>query len=275
MSVTAPSAVTLRPPPAADRATARTRRLLALVHRNLLQYRHSPLVLLSGVFEPLMYLLSVGVGIGRLVHHVPGLDDPNLGYAAFVAPALLATAAMNDAMSETTNVFYSKLRVERVYDSVLTTPLDVTDVVLGETLWAVLRGLTAAVGFLAFAAALGMLHSAWVLLVPVCALLISFAFATVGLTVATYIRGWQDFQYVQVAMLPMFLFATTFYPLGVYPRPLQFAVEATPLFHAVELVRAVSLGHFGPSLAGHAAYLAVMGLLGLWAATRRLRAVTA
>jgi lipooligosaccharide transport system permease protein len=84
-------------------------------------------------------------------------------------------------------------------------------------------------------------------------------------------RGWTDFDLVQLVLLPLFLFSTTFYPLSTYPRWLQLVVECTPLFHGVSLVRALTLGQVGPAALGHAAYLVAMGGVGVAVASRRIR----
>jgi lipooligosaccharide transport system permease protein len=240
-----------------------------LVERNLLIYRHTWYLLLAEVFEPVLYLLSVGVGIGELVGHVPGLGDTGVTYAAYVAPALLATTAMNGAMNETTFNMFAKLKLNRTYDSIRATPMTAQHIALGEALWAVLRGTLITAGFLVVVTALGLVVSPWILLVVPGAALIGFAFASVGLVVVSCLRTWQDFQFIQLAMLPMFLFATTFYPLGTYPRPVQIAVECLPLFQSIQLVREPSLGHVGPGLLGPAVYLVLLGGLSLrWAMSR-------
>ncbi|MFC4035384.1 ABC transporter permease [Streptomyces polygonati] len=246
-----------------------------MVERNLLIYRHTWYLLLAEVFEPVLYLLSIGVGIGELVGRVPGLGDSTVGYSAFVAPALLATAAMNGAMNETTFNMFAKLKLNRTYQSIRATPMTARDIALGEALWAVLRGTLITTGFLVVVSVLGMAHSPGILLVLPGAALIGFAFACVGLVVVTHLRSWQDFQFIQLAMLPMFLFATTFYPLGVYPRWLQIVVECLPLYQSIELVRQPSLGQFGAGLLLPTVYLAALGLLSLrWAMARIDRVLT-
>ncbi|MFI1098143.1 ABC transporter permease [Streptomyces sp. NPDC020917] len=243
---------------------------VTLVERNLVIHRHTWYLLLAEVFEPLLYLLSMGVGIGALVGHVPGLGDPSVSYVEFVAPALLATAAMNGAMNETTFNLYAKLRMLHTYDSILATPLRVRDVAVGEVLWALLRGTAVTVVFGAVVAAFGLVHSAWAVLMLPGALLIAFAFAAAGLAVVTYLRSWQDFQLIQLVMLPMFLFATTFYPLGVYARPVQVLVECLPLYQSIELIREPALGTVDARVAVAAGYLLVLGALATVLALRRL-----
>jgi len=241
-----------------------------LIERHARVYRHTWLVLVSGIFEPLFYLLSIGVGIGHLVGGVTGPGGQVVGYPSFVAPALLATAAMNGAIYDSTfNVFF-RLKYAKFYDAALATPMRPGDIALGEIGWALIRGGLYAVAFMAVMLALGLVHSAWAVLdVPV-ALLIGFGFAAAGMTATTFMRSWQDFEFIMLATLPMFLLSATFYPLSVYPRPVQIVVECTPLYQGVALMRGLTLGVVGPGLLWHVAYLALMGLAGLWVASGRI-----
>jgi lipooligosaccharide transport system permease protein len=220
-----------------------------------------------------LYLGSVGLGIGELVGHVPGLGSAHVRYAEFVAPALLATAAMNGSMNETTFLMYGRLAVERVYQPILATPVSIAEIALGEAAWAILRGTVVTTTFLAVIAALGLVHSPWVLLAVPGAALIGFAFACAGIVVVTYLRGFADMQYIQLVMLPMFLFATTFFPLGVYPRPVQLAVECLPLYQCIELLRRPALGQVDAQLLVPVLYLAGMGAVLLAWALRRMQRV--
>jgi lipooligosaccharide transport system permease protein len=243
---------------------------LPLVERNVLAYRHLWITLVSGVLEPLFYLLSVRVGLGALVGHVAGPDGRVVSYAVFVAPALLATSSMNGAVFDSTFNVFHKLKYDKVYDAALATPLRPGDVALGEITWALGRGLLYAFAFLAVVAAMGLVPSAWILLSLPAAVLIGFAFAGVGVAATTYMRSWKDFDFILLATLPMFLFSTTFYPLSVYPGALRVVVECTPLYQAVALLRGFAFGSLSPSMAGNAAYLAAMGLVGLHVAGRRI-----
>jgi lipooligosaccharide transport system permease protein len=241
------------------------RRSRYLVERHALVYRHTWLVFVSGVVEPLFYLLSIGVGLGQLVGYVHGVT-----YAAFVAPALLASASMNGALFDSTfNVFF-RLKYEKLYDAALATPMRAGDVALGEISWALLRGALYSVAFMAVMAVMGLVYSWWALIALPVAVLTGFAFAAGGMACTTYMRSWQDFEFIVLATLPMFLFSTTFYPLGLYPRALQIVVEATPLYQSVTLLRGLTLGIVGPGLLWNALYLAVMGVIGLLVAGRRI-----
>jgi lipooligosaccharide transport system permease protein len=246
------------------------RRAGLLVQRNLLVARRSWILVVSGFFEPFFYLLSVGIGIGGLIGRVTPDSGPALGYAQFVAPALLAASAMNGAIYDALHNVYFKLRYARLYDAVLATPLSAPDAAVGEVAWAVLRGATYSAAFLVVMAALGLVGSWWALLALPAAVLIGFAFAAVGMALATFVRSWQDLDVVQTAILPLFLFSTTFYPLSVYPEGLRWFVRCTPLYHGIELLRGLVTGAVHPALLGNAAYLLAMGGIGLAVAARRL-----
>jgi hypothetical protein len=124
--------------------------------------------------------------------------------------------------------------------------------------------------FIVVMLALGLVHSAWAVFDLPVALLIGFAAAAAGMSATTFMRSWQHFEFIMLATLPMFLFSATFYPLSVYPRPVQILVECTPLYQGVALMRGLTFGVVGPGLLWHAAYLALMGLAGLYVAGRRI-----
>jgi lipooligosaccharide transport system permease protein len=262
-----PTTELLRITPAAAFRGARARRI---VERNVMVYRHAWLILVSGLFEPIFYLLSIGVGIGHLVGKVPGPGGHVLDYRTFVAPALLAASSMNGAVYDATlNVFY-KLKYAKIYDAILATPLGVDDVARGEITWALLRGVLYAITFLLVMLGFGLIHSAWMILALPASVLIGFGFAAIGMAATSYMKSWQDFEFVQLAVLPLFLLSTTFYPLSTYPRWLQIVTECTPLYHGVVLLRALNVGAVGPGLLVHLAYFAVMGVTGMQIAGRRL-----
>jgi lipooligosaccharide transport system permease protein len=225
-------------------------------------------IIVSGFFEPLFYLLSLGYGLGGFVGAVV-IDGVEMEYAAFVAPGLLAASAMNGAFYDATNIFW-KLRYQKLYDSILSTPLGPKDIAAGETAWALFRGLIYAVGFFAVIAALGLLESWWALLALPATVFVGFAFAGAGIAAVTYMRSWQDFDVINLAILPMFLFSATFFPLSTYPEWLEWAIRLTPLYHGVELLRSLTTGTVGWAQVVDVAYLAALGVVGTWIASRRV-----
>ena len=247
-----------------------SRRSLRLIERNLYVYKHGWLVILSGFFEPLFYLLSIGFGLGALVGDIPGPGGEPIPYQLFVAPALLASAAMNGAISESTFNFFFKLNYNKTFTSILSTPLSPGDVAVGELAWALIRGGLYAIGFMVVMVVLGLVVSPWVVLAVPAALLVGFAFGAVGMAATSFMRTWQDFDLIQLVILPMFLFSATFFPLETYPPALQVVVQLTPLYQGVDLIRSLTVGAISPILLVHVAYLTIMGFIGLWVVSRRL-----
>ncbi len=245
------------------------RRFGRVLERNVLVYRRRWILLVSGIFEPFFYLLSIGLGLNSLVGplHVGGLVVP---YTVFVAPGLLASSAMNGALLDSTFNIFFKLKIAKTYDAILSTPLGVNDVVLGELSWSMIRAAVYSGAFLVVMSALGYAYSPWAVLCWPAALIIAFAFAGVGMAGTSYMRSWQDFDLVSLAIIPMFLFSATFYPITVYPGWLQAVVRCTPLYQGVALLRGLDFGLFGWSLLGHVAYLVAMGAVGLGVTARRL-----
>jgi lipooligosaccharide transport system permease protein len=240
-----------------------------LVERNARASRHSLLVILSGFFEPVFFLFSLGIGLGALVGDVQ-FEGRTVSYQEFVAPALLAASAMNGAVLDSTfNVFW-KLKYARLYDSVLATPLSARSVAMGEISWSLLRGAGYATAFLLVLLIAGYISSWWALLALPAALLIGLGFAGAGMAATTFMRSWQDFDLVQLVQLPMFLFSATFYPVSTYPEALQIVVKLTPLYHGVALERDLLLGSVGWGVLVHIAYLVTLGMVGMLIAGRRL-----
>jgi len=269
------SSVTLRMLPPAG-LLARLKRAgtdtgsLRLIERHARAYRRAWLVFISGVFEPLFYLLSVGLGLGVLVGKVAGPGGHLIPYREFVAPGLLAVSSMNGAMYDSTfNVFF-RLKYAKLYDAVLATPMRPAQVALGEIGWALIRGTIYAIAFIGVMLALDLVYSPWAVLDVPTAVLIGFGFAAIGMFGTTYMKSWQDFDYVILASMPLFLFSATFFQLSVYPRPAQVVIEWTPLYQGVVLLRDFTFGVVGPGLLWRAAYLAALGVAGLYASGRRI-----
>lgn len=246
----------------------------AVVQRGLIAARSSSwIVVFSGFFEPVFYLLSMGIGLGSLIGDVETSTGTEVSYAAFIAPALLAVSAMNGAIYDSTwNVFF-KLNYGKLYEGMLATSLGPLDVALGEILYALLRGLLYATGFMIIMQVLG-LNLAWTAILAIPAvLLIAFGFASLGMAVTSYMKTFQHMDWINFVLLPMFLFSATLYPISVYPEWIQHIIMAFPLWHGVELVRGLTTGVLSPAMWWHVFYFVVMIAIGLVFTTKRLRAL--
>jgi lipooligosaccharide transport system permease protein len=241
----------------------------SVFERNLIVFRRIWKLFLAGLAEPFLWLASIGVGVGALVTGFV-VAGRTLTYAEFVAPALLASTALNGAIMDSTfNVFF-KLKYDRVYDAMLATPLTTGDIVRGDLAWATARGGIYSAVFLMAMALLGLTDSWWVLLALPATLLISLATSAVGFALTTFMRSWQDFEYIQLVMMPMLLFSGIFFPVSTYPDAMRWVVELTPLYRAVALVRELSIGPPGWASLASVAYLLVMAAIGVAIASRRL-----
>ena len=191
-------------------------------------------------------------------------------YAVFVAPAMLANAAMIAAVTETTFNVFGKLKFAKLYDGIMATPMRPMDIAWGEGLWALVRGLVYVVAFIVVTAAFGMVDSLWAVLAVPAGLLISAAFVGIGLTLSTYFKSWTDFDWVMAIVFVMFFFSGTFAPIETYPTVLQWLVYLSPLYHGIELTRGAMLGFFDPMMIVNAVYLLVVTAVGLSIASRRM-----
>jgi lipooligosaccharide transport system permease protein len=241
-----------------------------VIERAFRVYRNAWLAIVSGFAEPLFYLFALGTGLRGLVGTVIGPGGHPISYTAFIAPALLASSAMNGAIADSTyNVFFH-LKYAKLYDAMLATSLGPTDVALGQIGWALLRGGMYASGFIAIMALLGLTASPWAAAMLPAALLIALGFGALGMAATSFMRSIQDLDMIQLILLPMFLFSGTFYGLDVYPRWLQIVVECLPLHHGIVLLRDLNAGVLDAGMWGHALYFVVMSAVGVIVAARRL-----
>lgn len=243
----------------------------AVVARGMQVFRHNNFILVaSGVLEPILYLLAMGLGLGSLIGSVE-YGGQTISYAAYIAPALLAASAMNGAvMDSTVNVFF-RLKHGRLYEAMLTTSLGPLDVALGEIIMAVFRGFLYACGFVAVMFFLGLLDSPFSLTALGVAMLMAFAFAAIGMGITSFFSGWYQLDWIFVILQPLFLFSATFYPIEVYPAAVQWVVQALPLWHGVELMRLAILGAATSPAWIHIVYFAGMIVIGLALTSTRLQ----
>lgn len=241
--------------------------------RNALALRTTnTLTFLTGFVEPVIYLIAFGYGVGGLIGTVTVAGE-EVSYAAFIAPALLASSAMMGAIMDSTfNVFF-KMHYMRIYQTMMSTSLGPLDVALGEIAWAMVRGATYAVGFTVVATLFGLLTSWWSLLMIPAAVLVAFAFASIGMTLTSYMKSFHQLNWLNFWLLPLLLFSGTFFPITLYPQWLQSIIMVTPLWQAIAMMRSLAFGIFDGALVVHVLYFVVFAAVGLVLTTRRLDAL--
>jgi lipooligosaccharide transport system permease protein len=253
--------------------TLHPRRAMAVTSRNMVLFGSAGgywLLMLSGFAEPVLYLFAIGWGVGSLVGTVH-VGARALPYLTFLAPALLATSAMNGAFTEASANFFVRMRSQKLYDSVLNTPVAPVEIAFGELSWAIMRSAVYTAGFVLVMALMGLTTPLRALAVLPAALLAGLAFAALGLALATLMRSWADYEYISVAQFALFLFSGTFVPMSAYPAVLRALVPLTPLYHAVALIRGITLGQLGWGSAVNLAYLVTLTVVSLAVAARRVR----
>ena len=237
---------------------------LSVWRRNAVMYKRTwKWNILPNFFEPVLYLFSLGLGVGAYISEMGGTS-----YIAFLAPGLVCVAAMNGASFEVTYNIYVRLIFEKTYDAMLTTPIEPDDVLAGEVLWAVTRASIYGGCFFLVLMLFGLAPlpcSLWViLLIPLTGLL----FAAIGMVFSLRIPNIDMFSfYFTLFLTPLFLFSDVFFPLkerlsGTW----LWVAESLPLLHPVRLARASFSGEFSMIVLWDLAYMIAMSaLLLLWA----------
>ncbi|MGJ9373598.1 ABC transporter permease [Nesterenkonia sp. CF4.4] len=233
-------------------------------------------IFLSGLLEPVLFLTSFGLGISPMI---AGVDAEQVGlsgggtisYAAFIAPALLAVSAMNGAIFDSTwNVFF-KLKITKLYRTMMSTSLGPVDVAVGEICLALFRGGLYALGFLGVLMVGGLVDPLAALLMWFTALFVALGFASIGMAVTSFMTRFQQMDWMMMVLMPMFLFSATLFPISVYPAGVQAFIQALPLWHAVELMRDIAFWDFSGLTLVHIGYYLVMIVAGLALTTYRMK----
>ena len=223
--------------------------------------------LLPNFFDPLLYLLAMGFGLGAYLSSVEGIP-----YVQFVGSGLVASAVMWAASFESTWNVYFKMEENRLYDAILTTPVEVQDLVAGETAWAATRAVIYGTSFLGVVAVFGIVESPWAVLAPLFLVLGGACFAIMGVTFTSLVHRADYYSYYYTLLItPLFLFSGIFYPLDRLPEWSHVVAWCTPLYHLVEITRGLVLGPEALDVAGHAAWLAVVTLTLFWVPVRAMR----
>jgi lipooligosaccharide transport system permease protein len=231
----------------------------AVWRRNASMYRRVWMLnILPNFFEPVLYLLSIGIGVGAYISQMGGTS-----YAAFLAPGLVCVAAMNGASFEVTYNIFVRLNFEKQYDAMLTTPIQPDDILLGEVLWAVTRAAIYGTCFFIVVALFGLAPLPTALLVLPVIPLTGLLFASIGIAFSLRIATIDLYSfYFTLFLTPLFLFSDVFFPLHerLAGRWLWLA-EALPLLHPVRLSRSAFAGRAGPIALWDVAYILTVSLV--------------
>lgn len=238
----------------------------AVWQRNASMYRRTWMWnLLPNFFEPVLYLMSIGVGVGAYISQMRGLS-----YVEFIAPGLLCVAAMNGASFEVTYNIYVRLNFEKAYDAMLTTPIEPDDVLFGETLWAITRACIYGGSFFIVLALFGLTPLPYALLALPVVPLAGLLFAAIGLAFTLRVPTIDQFSfYFTLFLTPLFLFSDIFFPLEERLSPrLLWVAELLPLLHPVRLARSLFRAELRPILLWDLGYIVAVSSV-LFASARR------
>lgn len=223
--------------------------------------------LLPNFIDPVFYLLAMGFGLGAYLQSVNGIP-----YKEFIASGLVASSVMWAASFETTWNIYFKMSENRLYDAIVSTPVEVEDLVVAEVAWAATRSLVYGMAFIAIVAAFGFVHSIWAVFIPLFLFLGGLCFGMMGITFTAVVNRVDLYSYYYTLLItPLFLFSGIFYPLDKLPEWTHVVAWLTPLYHLVQVTRGLILGPELWPVLGNALWLAVLTLLLLPLPVRAMR----
>jgi lipooligosaccharide transport system permease protein len=242
---------------------------LSVWRRNAAMYRRTWMWnILPNFFEPVLYLMAIGIGVGAYINQMGGMS-----YAAFLAPGLVCVAAMNGASFEVTYNIYVRMNFEKAYDAMLTTPVEPDDVLAGEILWALTRSCIYGGCFFVVIALWGLAPMPSSLLAIAIIPLAGLLFAAIGIAFSLQIQTIDIFSfYFTLFLTPLFLFSDVFFPLedrlsGAW----LWVAEVLPLLHPVRLARMAFRGELSSLVAWDVVYILVLSALLLAWARRSVR----
>ena len=223
--------------------------------------------LLGNILEPLFYLLALGYGLGRFIGEMQGMD-----YVTFLASGFVCASAMNTASFEGLYSAYTRMAVQRTWESMLMAPLRLEDIILGEIIWAGTKSLISASIILLVAILLNAVHGWEVLLAVPMFMLLGLCFAVMALIVTALSRSYDFFMYYfTLVVTPMYLFSGVFFPLDDMPGLIQQISGLLPLTHGVAIVRPLLTGHEVDGLVQHLLVLFAYLVFAYWLAVLLLK----
>ena len=264
---------TLKPTTAQPSRPTRPRRpdlapFIGIWIRELTLFRRFwPTTTFAAVMEPTIYLLAFGFGIGALVSTVNGIP-----YIEFVGTGAVASAVLFSSVFAGMYTTFVRRTFQNSYDGLLSTPIDVPEIVLAEATWIATKAGVYGCAPLLVAMVFGLPPSWGMLAVPFIGFLTGLGFALFGMWISGVVSAIDSFNYVTSAVVtPLFLISGTFFPLTSMPPAIQALAQINPLFHCVQLVRQAAFGWVWPTYAWDVTVLGIFAVLMGWLAVRRLR----
>ncbi len=214
-------------------------RSLAIWNRNIRVWGKLAGPSLMGNFgEPFLYLLVLGYGLGQFIGDMQGMS-----YMAFLASGVICTSAVNAASFEAMYGAYTRLSVQQTWLGMLSTPISVSEIVVGEILWAATKSVISVVAILIVASGLGLVESYWAISIIPIAFVTGFCFASLALLVTSVAQSYDFFLYYTTLFItPMVLLSGVFFPIQSLPEGIQYLAMSLPLYHAISLVRPIMVG---------------------------------
>jgi lipooligosaccharide transport system permease protein len=214
-------------------------RFLHVMRRNYLVWRKLiGSALVGHLADPLIWLVGLGYGLGSLLP-----SDGGLSYMAFLGSGMLCYSVMNSASFEGLWSAFTRLKMQRTWESILQAPMTVADVVVGEWVWAGLKGTLSGIAILLVMTALGLVKSFAALWVLPVVLLVGLTFAGLALIVTALAKAFDLFTYYfSLFIMPMMLLSGVFFPTEQLPKAVQVVAQALPLVHATTLTRGLVVG---------------------------------
>lgn len=195
--------------------------------------------LVGNLGDPFLYLVAMGFGLGGLVGQVGGVS-----YVQFLAPGIIVSSAMFAATYECTYESFLKMIYLKTYDAVIATPVSIEEVIVGDILWGATKAMLSGTMMFVVVALFGLVHSFWSILIPLLIFVVGFHFASLAMVVTATSPNFDYFNYFfELVITPLFFFSGIFFPLNQLPNWIGVMAKFFPLTHAVELSRALVLGH--------------------------------